>query len=577
MRRVIGLDFGSSQSMVAVMEIGSTQRPEILKIDGNNEVSRTLLALDNNDDCRVAAGNEVRDMMKERGSKDFYVACNFKRYLGTTMPEEEGDKVAGVSADKLCESFLAHLAEKLCNYYNVQKLSEADFSTCIAHPATWNEGMVQTLVNLVRKVGFPDVQAIPEPLAAVYATMNKQDKQFADKAEHYLVVDFGGGTLDVCIVEMGILGRFAKIVSRSGNPRLGGREFDKIIETQYIRNANIKEAELSVREKTYIREESEDMKKLVSENMAAGATRFTCIFNTPFQSKLPVTSDDIINWSKDAGIWDQYRECIELALKKSGLDISQISRIVLTGGTSQWWFLKDVFTSEEDGYGLDKDRVILTDAPHTDVCIGCAIHAGYAENRQLIPGIWIKYRVGQYKNADEGWTELQQLKAPALPGKQASCEQKYLTHLPKSKLFSSYRIEFKWFSGIGESNLQAVDEAPGVVEVYARSNQGFFSTAARPIRRIAKKVIEATGGKVEEADDTYVLYIQMEETAAKYHYKLLMMDAKAKKREQIRLTLGDAEAEKEPEGNRIECEVEPGYVSRCGFMGLFSRKLIKND
>lgn len=45
MRRVIGLDFGSSQSLVSVMEIGSSQAPEILKLDEHNEVSRTLLAL----------------------------------------------------------------------------------------------------------------------------------------------------------------------------------------------------------------------------------------------------------------------------------------------------------------------------------------------------------------------------------------------------------------------------------------------------------------------------------------------------------------------------------------------------
>lgn len=517
MRRVLGLDFGSSQSLIAVMEIGSTQNPEILKIDALDEVSRTLLALDNNDDCRVAAGNEVKVMMKERGCKDFYVARNFKRYLGSSIPEEEGDKIAGTSADKLCEEFLSHLCEKLRNYYNVERLSKEDFSTCIAHPATWDEKKVQTLVDIVRKVGFPDVHAIAEPLAAVYAAMNKKDEQFADKAEHYLVVDFGGGTLDVCIVEMGILGRFAKIVSRSGNPKLGGREFDKIIETQYLRNANIKEADLTVREKTYIREESEEMKKLVSENMAEGASKFTCIFNTPSQSKLPVTSEDIINWSKDSGIWNQYRDCIEEAIRKSGLDISQISKVVLTGGTSQWWFLKDIFTSTEDGYGMEEGSVILTDAPHTDVCIGCAIHAGYAENRHLIPGIWIKYRVGQYKNAEEGWTELQQLKAPALPGKQASCELKYLTSLPESKLWSSYRIEFKWFSGIRESDLQAVEEEIGVVEVFARSNQGIISIITTPFRWIAKKMVEAHGDKVEEIDDTYVLYIQMEETEAKRH------------------------------------------------------------
>lgn len=573
MRRVIGLDFGSSQSLVAVMEIGTNQSPEILKIDELNEISRTLLALDKNDDYIVAAGNKVWDMMKDRGGKDFYVVRNFKRYLGDTMPPDEDENVAGVSADKFCEEFLRHLREKICKHFNVESLSEDDFSTCIAHPATWDEKKVQLLVKIVKEVGFPDVHAIAEPLAAIYAVMNKQKGSFADKAENYLVVDYGGGTLDVCVIEMGILGRFAKIVSRSGNPRLGGREFDKIIETQYFRNANLKTSDLSPRQMAYIRDECEEQKKLISQNMADGASKLTCIFNTPSQSKLPVTRDDILNWSEDAGIIKQYRACIDEALNKSGLDKSMISKVVLTGGTSQWWFLKTIFTSEENGYGMDENKVILTERPHTDVCVGCAIHAGYAENRILVPGIWIKYRVGKYKNPDEGWTELQQLKAPAEPGKQAVCEQKYLTCLPESKQFSSYRIEFKWYSGKCESDLEPVNESTGIVEVFARSNKGILSPIGRPVRWVAEKIVTANGSKVEGVDDTYVLYIQMQQTAAKCHYKLLMLDVKERERERVRSTSGEEEAAKLPKGKRIECEVEPGYISHCGVMGLGSRRL----
>lgn len=576
MRRVIGLDFGSSQSLVAVMEIGTTQEPEIVRFDADNEVSRTLLALDINDNHLVAAGNDVWDMLKDRGRKDFRVVRDFKRYLGETMSPEEGENLEVTSADLFCKNFLSELCKKLRKYFNVEQLSKDNFSTCVAHPATWDERKIQLLVNMIQEVGFPDVHAIAEPLAAVYATMKQHDKQFEDKAEHYLVVDFGGGTLDVCIVEIGILGRFAKIVSRSGNPKLGGREFDKIIETQYLRNANLTKTILSSRDRTYIREESETQKKLISANMATGCTQFTCIFQTPSQSMLPVMRDDIINWSRDSGIWQQYCECIDEALKKSGLDITQISRVILTGGSSQWWFLKDIFTSEENGYGMDTNRVILTKEPHTDVCIGCAIHAGYAENRELIPGIWIKYRIGHYEDADKGWTELQQLKAPALPGKQAAKEQKYLTCLPKSKSFSPYRVEFKWFSGISESDLKAVDEDTGVVEIYARSNKGVLNTLFTPLRWVSKKIVQANGDEVKEKNDTYVLYIQMQETAAKNHYKLLVMDVEAQEYERSKRAIDDNdEVPKCPPGKRTECEVEPGYISRCGFMGLATRKLTK--
>ena len=90
-----------------------------------------------------------------------------------------------------------------------------------------------------------------------------------------------------------------------------------------------------------------------------------------------------------------------------------------------------------------------------------------------------------------------------------------------------------------------------------------------------KKIIESGGSKVEGVDDTYVLYIQMQQTAAKCHYKLLMLDAKEKERERVRLTVGEKEAEKLPKGKRIECEVEPGYISHCGVMGWGSRRLNK--
>lgn len=574
MRRVIGLDFGSSQSLVAVMEIGTNQSPEILKIDELNEISRTLLALDKNDDHIVAAGNKVWDMMKERGGKDFYIVRNFKRYLGDTMPPDVDENVAGVSADKFCEEFLRHLSEKIRKHFNVESLSKDDFSTCIAHPATWDEKKVQLLVKIVKEVGFPDVHAIAEPLAAVYAVKNQREESFADKTENYLVVDFGGGTLDVCVIEMGILGRFAKIVSRSGNPRLGGHEFDNIVQTQYFRNANLKESALNPRQKAYIREECEREKRRISVNMAKGASEVICMFDTPSLSQLPVTRDDIVNWSRDADILEQYKQCIEEALGDGGLDISMISKVILTGGTSQWWFLKDVFTSSENGgYGIDEDKVIITNHPHTDVCIGCAIHAGYAENRELIPGIWVKYRVGKYKNENEGWTELQQLRAPALPGRQAASEQKFLTLLTKSKQLSSYRIEFKWFSGISESNLAPVNEDTGIVEFYARSNKGFLSPITDKVKRVMEKIIESDGSKIQKPNDSYKIYIQMSQTNVDIHYKLLILDAKEQARDKARANKGDAPADELPAGKRTECEVKPGYISKCSFLGIFSRTL----
>lgn len=568
MRRVIGLDFGSSQSLVSVMEIGSTQTPEILKFDAGNNVSRTLLALDNNDDHLVAVGNDVWEMLKERGTQDFYVVRNFKRYLGETMPSEEGENVEGKLAEKFCEYYLSRLCEKLRSEFNVERLDKDNFTTCIAHPTTWDENKVQLLVKIVEKAGFPEVNAIPEPLAAIYAAKKQYKEHFADKTEYYLVVDFGGGTLDICIIEMGILGRFAKIVSRSGNPKLGGWEFDKIIETQYISKANLETTKLSSRHKTYIKEECEDAKISISGYLAEGnTTKFICNFKTPSKSTLHITRDEIVSLVREAGILEQYQQCISDALNKSGLDINQISKIVLTGGTSQWRFLQDIFTSKKSGYGIDKSKVILTSDPHTDVCIGCAVYSGYADNRDLVPGIWIKYR-----KDNEDWSELQQLKAPAEPGTQADCENKYLMCIDESRLLSPYRIEFKWFSGISESSLTEINDETGVVELYARSNKNAFS---RFVDKTLRKIMEKRGWKIEEKEpDTYVLYIQMKETAAAPHYTLRILDAKASAKDSAS-TSPDNTSETMPDGKIQEFEVMPGYISRCNWLGLCNPSLKK--
>ena len=83
-RKVIGIDFGSSQSSIAIMEIGSNIQPELLNVGGgrNGQTMPTVLALDKNDDTLRAAGNEVRQRYKEVADSSCRLVSNFKRYLG---------------------------------------------------------------------------------------------------------------------------------------------------------------------------------------------------------------------------------------------------------------------------------------------------------------------------------------------------------------------------------------------------------------------------------------------------------------------------------------------------------------
>ena len=84
-RKVIGIDFGSSQSSIAIMDIGSTSVPELLNVGGGRGgvTIPTLLALDPNDDSVIAYGNNVRKHYREDKGNVIFVS-NFKRSLGTS-------------------------------------------------------------------------------------------------------------------------------------------------------------------------------------------------------------------------------------------------------------------------------------------------------------------------------------------------------------------------------------------------------------------------------------------------------------------------------------------------------------
>ena len=77
---------------------------------------------------------------------------------------------------------------------------------------------------------------ITQILLSKYENITQKNFRFGNKPEHYMVIDFGGGTLDICIIKTDILGRTPKIISTSGDPQLGGKEFDEIIEHLFFRN-----------------------------------------------------------------------------------------------------------------------------------------------------------------------------------------------------------------------------------------------------------------------------------------------------------------------------------------------------
>ena len=196
-RRVIGIDFGSSQSSIAIMEIGSTDKPELLNVGGgrNGQTIPTILALDKNDDELIAAGNKVREHYKQVADSSARLVHDFKRYLGNDKPLETDSPEtveARKNAIKYTKIFLGEMARIVEEHFGMKpgELTSEDFVTCIAYPASWSDKQIHLLKTLVKEAGFPvddfrGIYALSEPEAAVHALRmnNSLGLKFGKKSE----------------------------------------------------------------------------------------------------------------------------------------------------------------------------------------------------------------------------------------------------------------------------------------------------------------------------------------------------------------------------------------------------------
>lgn len=518
-RRVIGIDFGSSQSFVSELEIGSTEVPSILEL-GNPlaEMIPTLLAYDKEDDTRVAFGNEVRERCR-KFPHETYVVRNFKRYLAEKLGEEAGSHVAGMPADDYVAEFISLLADALRLKYNQKVLSEDDFEVCMAYPATWDrdEAKKEKLKELARLAKLPGVHAIPEPIAAVHAMKVEEGLAHANKPEKYMVIDFGGGTLDICVIQVETLGRSPHILSTAGDGKLGGADFDKIFEMAYERDSKLSIAALPENERWELREECKRAKEACSVNFNNAQNKtYTHPFKTHKQVELTISRTQLENLCEDQGIFRRIEACIDDAMKEANIACADIAKVILTGGSSQWYFMREMVAKK---FGIFGGDIYLTKTPCMDVCKGTALYVGRPAAPPLKPGIWFKWRfVGEN---DDGWSTPKQLLAPTEKEADDNLETTFIAQLGKTKNLTRYKIEFMFL--IGKTEREMKEAFRSKLYIYARSNWPRFGRFRRMVDAFCH-----SDKTVEPFHDKYDLYLQCKPSPGGHEYTYEMKSSSGK-------------------------------------------------
>ena len=579
-RKVIGIDFGSSQSSISMMTIGSSVAPELLRVGGgkNGMTIPTRMAIGINDGLVKAIGNEVRSYEKSSEAAGVKFVRDFKRYLGDpAAANSEEDSVR--NANDYCRYTIKHLADIVRKHENIQTdqgdvLDPKEYVTCIAHPATWTDAQIAQLKAFAKDAGLPadseeGVYTISEPEAAMHALRVKDSAnfRFGDHPEHFMVIDFGGGTLDICIVKTGILGRNPRIVKESctGDPFLGGKDFDDILEHLFFRqNSSLARKEMDHWELSELREKLKEAKEMFSLNFAKGNNKPAIPIDIPSgKFNFEISKEQFESLVKAKGYYDKIKQSIRKSMEAAGIDVPDITNVILTGGSSQWFFMENLVAQSLDLFG---DKVVMSEDPYFDVATGCSVSIGRTDEPEMRPGVWIKWRL----QGEKDWEKPKCLLLPARINLTKETQSQYIGSLLATQYVVPYRIEISWWSGVSEDELeQSQKDKNAVIEFYARSNSPILDA----LRGVSCAVRRKSYTPMKDEYQIYIQYQEDELGGKSYHFEIL--DVAAAKYEQALHSQGAEAVASMSRGHREEGDILPGYLSERSLLGFKGRKMVK--
>ena len=351
MGKIIGIDLGTTNSCVSVMEGG---KPTVIANAEGSRTTPSVVAFTKNGERLVGepakrqavtnADRTVSSIKRQMGS-DYRVAIDEKKY----SPQE----ISAMILQKLKADAEAYLGEKV---------TEAVI-TC---PAYFNDAQRQATKDAGKIAGLDVKRIINEPTAAALAYGLDNEKE-----QKIMVYDLGGGTFDVSIIEIG--DGVIEVLSTNGDTRLGGDDFDERIMQWMIREFKNKEGVDLSNDKMAVQRLKEAAEKAKKELSSATTTNINLPFITA-TSEGPKHFDMNLTRAKFEELISDLVEKtaipVQNAMRDAGLTNADISKVLLVGGSTRIPCVQEKvqqLTGHEPNKSLNPDEC---------VSIGAAIQGG---------------------------------------------------------------------------------------------------------------------------------------------------------------------------------------------------------
>ena len=351
MAKTIGIDLGTTNSVVAVMEGG---KPTVI---ANAEGSRTTPSIVG----FSKTGEKLVGQLAKRQAilNPDKTIISIKRHMGEDYKKTIDGK--DYTPQEISAMILRKLADDASTY-----LGEKVTSAVITVPAYFNDAQRQATKDAGKIAGLDVLRIVNEPTAAALAYGLEKEK-----AEKVLVFDLGGGTFDVSILEIG--DGVHEVLSTSGDTKLGGDDFDEKIIDWLV-------AEFKKQEAIDLRNDKQAMQRLKEAAEKAKCELSSVVetsINLPFitaDANGPKHLDMTLSRAKFEELsYDLLERCkkpVEQAIRDAGISKSEINEVVLVGGSTRIPAVQALvkeYTGKEPNQSVNPDEV---------VAVGAAIQAG---------------------------------------------------------------------------------------------------------------------------------------------------------------------------------------------------------
>ena len=353
MSRPVGIDLGTTNSVVAVLEGGE---PSVVANSEGQRTTPSVVAFAKNNE--VLVGEVAKRQAVQNADRTIR---SVKRHMGTNWKVDIDDH--GYTPQEISARVLQKLKRDAESY-----LGETVTDAVITVPAYFNDSQRQATKEAGEIAGLNVLRIINEPTAAALAYgLDKGDSE-----QTILVFDLGGGTFDVSLLEIG--DGIVEVKATSGDNHLGGDDWDQKVVDWLVEEFKNKNGIDLTKDKMAMQRLREAAEKAKVELSSSTTTSINLPYITVDAEKNPLFLDETLTRAQfeklTADLLDRTKKPFENVLKDAGVSVKDIDQVVLVGGSTRMPAVVELvkkLADKEPNKGVNPDEV---------VAVGAALQAG---------------------------------------------------------------------------------------------------------------------------------------------------------------------------------------------------------